>query len=65
MAELQEHMRNMLDGKNFAVVATANEDGSPHTSAVWVDRDDDAPVFSTTAQRRTGRNRLRVIRGSA
>ncbi|MET8431057.1 PPOX class F420-dependent oxidoreductase [Nocardia sp. NPDC004860] len=56
MNELQEHIRNMLDGKNFAVVATVNEDGSPHTSVVWVDRDDDGPMFSTTAQRRTGRN---------
>lgn len=52
-------MRNILDGKNFAVVATLNADGSPHTSVVWVDRDDDAVVFSTTAQRRKGRNLAR------
>lgn len=49
----------MLDGKNFAVVATLNADGSPHTSVVWVDRDDDALVFTTTAQRRNGRNLAR------
>ncbi|PXX61686.1 PPOX class probable F420-dependent enzyme [Nocardia tenerifensis] len=54
----------MLDGKNFAVVATVNEDGSPHTSVVWVDRDDDALVFSTTAGRRKGRNLARDPRVS-
>ncbi|WP_246003025.1 PPOX class F420-dependent oxidoreductase [Nocardia tenerifensis] len=64
MTELQERMRNMLDGKNFAVVATVNEDGSPHTSVVWVDRDDDALVFSTTAGRRKGRNLARDPRVS-
>ncbi|KAA8884527.1 PPOX class F420-dependent oxidoreductase [Nocardia colli] len=64
VGELPEHVRNMLDGKNFAVVATVNADGSPHTSVIWVDRDDDALVFSTTAQRRKGRNLARDPRVS-
>ncbi|WP_433565675.1 PPOX class F420-dependent oxidoreductase [Nocardia sp. CA-151230] len=64
VTELHEHMRNMLDGKNFAVVTTVDEDGSPHTSVVWVDRDDDALVLSTTAQRRKGRNLARDPRVS-
>jgi len=46
----------LLDGKNFAIVATLNEDGSPHTSAVWIARDGNAVLFSTTAERRKGRN---------
>lgn len=54
----------MLDDNNFAVVATVNEDGSPHTSVVWVDRDDDALVFTTTARRRKGRNLARDPRVS-
>ncbi|MFE6862437.1 PPOX class F420-dependent oxidoreductase [Nocardia sp. NPDC057668] len=62
MTELPENLRNMLDGKNFAVVATLNADGSPHTSVVWVDHDDDAVVFTTTAQRRKGRNLARDAR---
>ncbi|MGV9836751.1 PPOX class F420-dependent oxidoreductase [Nocardia niigatensis] len=64
MTELHEHMRNMLDGRNFAVVATMNEDGSPHTSVIWVDRDGDTLVFTTTAQRRKGRNLARDPRVS-
>lgn len=59
MTELPENLRNMLDGKNFAVVATLNEDGSPQTSVVWVDREDDALVFTTTDRRRKGRNLAR------
>ncbi len=54
----------MLDGRNFAVVATMNEDGSPHTSVIWVDRDGDTLVFTTTAQRRKGRNLARDPRVS-
>jgi PPOX class probable F420-dependent enzyme len=46
----------LLDGQNFATVATLNEDGSPHTSAVWIARDGNAVLFSTTAGRRKGRN---------
>ncbi|WP_216914097.1 PPOX class F420-dependent oxidoreductase [Nocardia noduli] len=64
MTELPDHIRNMLDDNNFAVVATVNEDGSPHTSVVWVDRDDDALVFTTTARRRKGRNLARDPRVS-
>ncbi|MEV0706136.1 hypothetical protein [Nocardia aurea] len=51
MIELHDRIRNMLDGRNFAVV---NKDGSPHTSEVWGDGDDDALVFTTTARRRKG-----------
>jgi hypothetical protein len=28
----------LLDGKNYAVVATVNPDGSPQASAMWVGR---------------------------
>ena len=54
---LTDTARRILDGKNFAVVATVNEDGSPHTSVVWVERrDDDTIVFSSTTKRRKVRN---------
>ena len=54
----------MVDGRNFAVVATVNPDGSPQTSVVWVGLDGDAVVFSTTAARRKTRNILRDPRVS-
>jgi PPOX class probable F420-dependent enzyme len=56
---LSEGARRVLDAKSFAVVATLNPDGSPQTSVVWVGREDDAVVFSTTKQRRKGRNLAR------
>jgi PPOX class probable F420-dependent enzyme len=49
-------VKALLDGKNFGTVATINPDGSPQTSVVWVDRDDDAVVFSATGDKRKTRN---------
>lgn len=54
--------RELLDGKNFATVATLDADGRPHTSVVWIARDGDTVVFSTTAGRRKARNLLRDSR---
>lgn len=33
--------------------------GRPHTSVVWIDRDEDDPIFSVTAQRKKARNLAR------
>jgi PPOX class probable F420-dependent enzyme len=49
----------LLDGRNYAVLATINPDGSPHTSAMWVGRDGDDVVMSTVAGRRKQRNMAR------
>lgn len=39
----------LLDGRNFAHVATIMPDGSPQVSPVWVTRDgDEAVVFNTS-----------------
>jgi hypothetical protein len=38
--QLSEAARRLVDGKNYAVLATVNPDGSPQTSVVWVGRDD-------------------------
>ncbi|MFD8497942.1 PPOX class F420-dependent oxidoreductase [Amycolatopsis sp. NPDC059657] len=51
-----ERTRALLDGKNFATVATLDADGSPHTSLVWIGTDGDAVVFSSLAGRRKIRN---------
>ncbi len=54
----------LLDGRNYAVLATINPDGSPHTSAMWVGRDGDDLVFSTVEGRVKHRNLLRDPRAS-
>ncbi|MEU7788291.1 PPOX class F420-dependent oxidoreductase [Amycolatopsis sp. NPDC049159] len=49
-------VRALIDGKNFATVATLDPDGSPQTSVVWVGLDDGDLVFSATEDRRKVRN---------
>ncbi|MFI8931631.1 PPOX class F420-dependent oxidoreductase [Streptomyces sp. NPDC053474] len=56
---LDSAVRELLDGRNFAVVATLNPDGGPQTSVVWVGRRQDTVVFSTTAGRKKARNLAR------
>jgi PPOX class probable F420-dependent enzyme len=56
--------RRLLDGRNFAVLATVNPDGGPQSSVVWLTRDGDNVLFSTVAGRRKHRNVLRDPRVS-
>lgn len=58
-AAFDEATRDLLDGKNFATVATVNPDGGPQTSVVWILREGDTVAFSTTAGRRKARNLAR------
>lgn len=58
-AELDQQTRDLLDGRNFATVATLDGDGGPHTSVVWIARDADTVLFSTTAGRRKAQNLAR------
>lgn len=51
-----ETTRELLDGRNFATVATLNPDGGPQSSVVWILREDDTVLFSTTTGRRKARN---------
>ena len=39
--QLSESALRLVDGANYAVMATVNPDGSPQTSVVWVGRDGD------------------------
>ena len=61
---LSEETLRLLDGKNYAVLATVNPDGSPQTSVVWVGRDGDDLLFSTVAGRVKHRNMVRDPRVS-
>ena len=54
----------LLDGRNYAVLATLNPDGSPQTSVMWVGRDDADLLFSTVEGRVKHRNMLRDPRVS-
>lgn len=61
---LNELARSLLDGKTFAVLTTLYPDGRPHATVVWVERDGDDVLFSTTATRRKTRNLRRDPRAS-
>ncbi|MEU7427831.1 PPOX class F420-dependent oxidoreductase [Streptomyces sp. NPDC048362] len=55
-AALSDRLKALLDGKVFIVVSTIQPDGSPQSSPVWVKRDGDDLLFSTTADRRKKKN---------
>jgi PPOX class probable F420-dependent enzyme len=54
----------LLEGRNYAILATVNADGSPQTSAMWIGRDGDDLLFSTVEGRLKYRNMLRDPRVS-
>ncbi|WP_328885351.1 PPOX class F420-dependent oxidoreductase [Streptomyces sp. NBC_00316] len=47
---------SLLDGKNFATLATVNPDGGPQTSVVWFEREGDTVLISVTSGRKKARN---------
>ena len=59
MAALSEQARALIDGKNFATVATIQPDGRPQLSVVWMTRDGDEVLFSTLEGRRKHLNLVR------
>jgi PPOX class probable F420-dependent enzyme len=61
---LDDATRLLVDGRNFATIATLNPDGAPQTSVIWVGLDGDAVVFSSTTGRQKTRNILRDPRVS-
>jgi PPOX class probable F420-dependent enzyme len=56
MAKLTEQAKKLLDGKNFACVATLMPDGSPQVAPLWVEREGDVVVINTTVTRQRYRN---------
>jgi PPOX class probable F420-dependent enzyme len=59
MRPLTPQARELLAGPNFAVVATANSDGSVQQSVVWARERDGRVIFSTVEGRAKHRNLLR------
>ncbi|MFG2863145.1 PPOX class F420-dependent oxidoreductase [Streptomyces sp. ISID311] len=55
-ATLSDDLKKLLDSPVFVTVATIQPDGSPQLSPVWVKRDGDDLLFSTTVGRRKEAN---------
>ncbi|MCZ4515206.1 PPOX class F420-dependent oxidoreductase [Streptomyces sp. ActVer] len=53
-----DSVRTLLDGKNFASVATLDPGGAPQNSVVWFKREGDTVLFSST----DGRQKIRNLR---
>jgi PPOX class probable F420-dependent enzyme len=54
--------RELLDGRNFATIATVSREGAPQASVVWILRDGDTVLFSSLAGRQKARNLARDTR---
>ncbi|MFD3421529.1 PPOX class F420-dependent oxidoreductase [Streptomyces decoyicus] len=63
-ATLSDDLKHLLDTPVFVTVATIQPDGSPQVSPVWVKRDGDDLLFSTTVGRRKEANLRRDPRVS-
>ncbi|THA25767.1 PPOX class F420-dependent oxidoreductase [Streptomyces sp. RKND-216] len=51
-----DELKKVLDGNVFVHIATIQPDGSPQVSPVWVKRDGEELLISTTLGRRKTRN---------
>jgi PPOX class probable F420-dependent enzyme len=55
-ATFSDEVRTVLDGRNFAHVATALPSGAPHSVPVWILREGDRVCFFTQPGSRKARN---------
>lgn len=63
-AQLSDTLKQVLDTPVFVTIATIQPDGSPQVSPVWVKRDGDELLISTTVDRRKTLNMRRDPRVS-
>jgi PPOX class probable F420-dependent enzyme len=54
--KLTDKAKKLIDGKNFANVATLMPDGSPQVAPVWVDRDGDTIILNASRSRQRTKN---------
>src|SRR3712207_3653068 len=52
MAQIEGPAQQLLDAKNHAVVSTLNEDGSIHSTVVWVNIEDGAVKVNSAVGRK-------------
>lgn len=64
MAVLTDEMRRFLEEPRFAVLATANPDGSPQQTVMWYLLEGDAILMNTNRGRKKNRNLARDARVS-
>ena len=62
MASLPANVRVLIEGANFAHVATILPDGAPHSVPVWVGLEGDRIAFLTSLGSRKARNLAREPR---
>ena len=53
---LSTKAKELIDGKNFASVATLMQDGSPQVAPLWIDREGDTILLNTTRSRQRTKN---------
>jgi len=58
-ATLPGNVKELIDRANFAHLATLMEDGSPHSTPVWVGRDGDRLMIGTSGNSLKARNTKR------
>ena len=51
MGKLSANQAELFRGKNWGTVVTLREDGSPHSTPVWVDTDGENVIFNTSVGR--------------
>ena len=56
MAQLPDDIRTLLEGPNFAHIATTLPDGGPHNVPIWVGLEGDRIAFFTQVGSRKARN---------
>ena len=56
---LEEGVRHLAKGRNFAVLTTLLPDGQPMSHVMWVDCDDEHVVINTETHRQKARNMRR------
>jgi PPOX class probable F420-dependent enzyme len=56
---LDDDIRALIDARTMATLSTVNPDGSPQSTVVWIDRDDDTLLVSVVSHRRKARNLAR------
>jgi PPOX class probable F420-dependent enzyme len=53
---LTAEQRQLVEGKNFAHLATVNDDGSPQVTPVWIEMDGDKIVVNSEKKRKKVKN---------
>jgi PPOX class probable F420-dependent enzyme len=56
---LSDDVKRLIDGPNFAHLATIMADGSPQVAPVWVSRDGDRVLIGTSSTSLKARNAAR------